>query len=70
MKTWLRASLGNDKLEIFMLMSSEKDVLDSVSVDDLIHVVTKNSQAFSKLLPLYTTVSRILCNIVVMTLIV
>jgi len=49
-KTRLRASLGNDKLGTFMLMSSEKDILDSVTVDDLIHVVTKDSQVFSKLL--------------------
>jgi hypothetical protein len=49
-KTRLRASLGNEKLKTFMLMSSEKDILDSVTVDDLIHVVTKDSQVFSKLL--------------------
>jgi len=29
-KTRLRSSLGNDKLETFMLISSEKDVLDSI----------------------------------------
>jgi hypothetical protein len=49
-KTRLRASLGNEKLETFMLMSSEKYILDSVIVDDLIHVVTNDSQVFSKLL--------------------
>ena len=44
--TRLRASLqslGNDKLETFMLMSSEKDVLDSITIDDLIHELTKDS---------------------------
>jgi len=49
-KTRLRASLGNDKLETFMLMSSEKDILDSATVDGLIHGVTNDSQVFSKLL--------------------
>jgi len=43
-KTRLRASLGNDKLETFMLMSSEKDVLDSITIDDLIHELVKDSQ--------------------------
>ena len=47
-KMRLRASLGSDKLETFMLISSEKDILDSVSADDLIHVVTKDLQAFFK----------------------
>jgi len=49
-KTRLRASLGNDKLETFMLMSSEKDVLDSITVDDLIHELIKDSQFFAKML--------------------
>ena len=42
-KTRLRVSLGNDKLETFMLMSSEKDVLDSIAIDDLIHELVKDS---------------------------
>ena len=45
-KTRLRASLGNDKLETFMLVSSEKDILDSITIDDLIHELVKDSQFF------------------------
>jgi len=33
-KTRLRTSLGDDKLKTFMLMSSEKNILDSVTLDD------------------------------------
>jgi len=46
MKARLRASLGNDKLETFMLMSSEKDVLDSIAIDDLIHEFDKTLSFF------------------------
>jgi len=33
-----------------MLMSSEKDVLDSINIDDLIHELVKGSQFFAKML--------------------
>ena len=49
-KTRLRASLGNEKLETFMMMSTEKDILDAVTVDDLISIMARDSQVFSKLL--------------------
>jgi hypothetical protein len=51
-KSQLRASLGNHKLETFMLMSLEKDVLASITNDDVIHVVAKYSQIFAKMLQL------------------
>ena len=49
-KTRLRASLGNDELETFEMMSSEKDVLDSITIDDLIHELVKDSQFSAKML--------------------
>jgi len=33
-----------------MLMSSEKDVLDSITIDDLIHEFVKDSQFFAEML--------------------
>jgi len=59
-KTRLRASLGNDKLETFMLMSSEKDVLDSITIDDLIHELVKDCQFFAKMLLLQSYKSHVL----------
>ena len=59
-KTRLRASLGNDKLETFMLTSSEKDVLDSITIDDLIHELVKDSQFFLLRCCCYTYMSLVL----------
>jgi len=33
-----------------MLMSSEKDVLDSITIDDMIHELVKDSPFFAKML--------------------
>jgi len=43
-------SIGSDKLETFMLMSSEKDILDFITIDDLIHELVKDSQFSAKML--------------------
>ena len=40
-KTRLRCNLANEKLEVFMLMCSEKDLLDGITVDDIISILTK-----------------------------
>ena len=45
-KTRLRASLGNDKLETFMLMSTEKDILQSINIDDVMSVITEDSSVY------------------------
>ena len=49
-KTRLRSSMGNDKLEAFMLMSTEQDILDTITVDDIISRLAADSVVFSKLL--------------------
>ena len=51
-KTRLRCNLANEKLEVFMLMCSEKDLLDGITVDDIISILTKDSSVFAKLLSL------------------
>ena len=51
-KTRLRCNLANEKLEVFMLMCSEKDLLDRITVDDIISILSKNSSVFAKLLTL------------------
>ena len=69
-RTWLRASLGYEKLGTVMLMSFENDILDSVSVEWPDACCYYNdSPAFCRL-RLLLTVSRILCFAVVMALIV
>ena len=51
-KTRLRCNLANEKLEVFMLMCSEKDLLDGITVDNIISILTKDSSVFAKLLSL------------------
>ena len=43
-----------------MLMSSEKDVLDSITIDDPIHELVKDSQFFAKMQLLQSYKSHVL----------
>jgi len=63
-KTRLRASLGNDKLETFMLMGSEKNVLDSITIDDLIHELFKDSRSFLLRCCCYSHISLVCCQLI------
>jgi len=49
-KTRLRSSLSNEKLESCMLMCSEKDIVDSISVGEIIAFLTKDSLVYSRML--------------------
>ena len=49
-KTRLRSSLGNEKLEAFMLMCTETDLLRSITVDEIISYLAKDSWVYSNLL--------------------
>lgn len=51
-KTRLRSSLGNDKLETFMLMNCEKDVIESITLDEVITYMAKDSVVYSRMLVL------------------
>jgi len=62
-KTRLRASLGNDKLETFMLISFEKDVLDSITMDDLIHELVKDFQFLLRCC-CYSHISLMCCQLI------
>jgi hypothetical protein len=46
-KTSLRAQVGNDKLELFMLTCSKKDLLGFISTDDVIRVMAQDLQVFA-----------------------
>ncbi len=49
-KTTLRSNLANDKLEAVMLMTSEKDVLDNITVQDIIAILAKGSSVLRQML--------------------
>ena len=49
-KPRLRSSLKNEKLEACLLMCSEKDIVDSISVDEIIAFLTKDSSVYSRML--------------------
>ena len=49
-KTRLRSNLANDKLEAVMLMTSEKDVLDNITVQDIIAILAKGSSVLRQML--------------------
>ena len=49
-KTRLRSSLGNEKLETFMFMCTETDLLRSIAVDEIISHLVKDSKVYSNLL--------------------
>ena len=46
-KTRLRSNLANDKLEAVMLITSEKDLLDNITVHDIIAILAKGSSVTS-----------------------
>ena len=49
-KTRLRSNLANDKLEAVMLMTSEKDLLDDITVHDIIAILVKGSSVLRQML--------------------
>lgn len=49
-KSRLRASLSNDHLETFLLMSVEKDVLEEILFEDILEYLKNSSSLMSKLL--------------------
>lgn len=49
-KNRLRSSMGQDKLNTFMLMSSEKDILKDISVEMIINELIESSSTFRDLL--------------------
>ncbi len=49
-KTRLRSNLANDKLEAVMLMTSEKDLLDNITVQDIIAILAKGSSVLRQML--------------------
>ena len=49
-KTRLRSSLSQDRLEAFMLMSVERELLESVKFQSVVDVLVKNSSEMKKLL--------------------
>lgn len=49
-KNRLRASISNDHLEAFILMSVEKEILDQISLEDIIEYLKSSSSLMSKLL--------------------
>ncbi len=51
-KTRLRSSLGNDKLETFMLMNCENDIVESITLDEVIACMSKDSAVYSRMLVL------------------
>ena len=48
-KTRLRSSLTNDKLEAFLMMSVETDVLEEINVNDIIPCLASSSATFAKM---------------------
>ena len=48
-KTRLRSTLGNEKLEAFMLMGCERDLSESVSPDDVIRYLSDKSTVFKNM---------------------
>ena len=49
-KTRLRSNLVNDKLEAVMLMASEKDLLDDITVHDIIAILVKGCSVLHQML--------------------
>ena len=48
-KTRLRSSVGNEKLEAFMLMGCERDHLESVSIDEVTRYLSQKSSVFGNM---------------------
>lgn len=49
-KSRLRSSIGNEKLEAFMLMSVEKELLEEVDFQEILQYVKQSSSLMCKLL--------------------
>lgn len=49
-KSRLRSSIGNEKLEAFMLMSVEKELLEEVNFQEILQYVKQSSSLMCKLL--------------------
>lgn len=49
-KNRLRASLSNDRLDAFLLMSVEKEILSDLKFEDILDIIKNSSQTLSKLL--------------------
>jgi hypothetical protein len=49
-KTRLRSNLANGKLEAVMLMTHEKDLLDNITVHDIIAILAKGSSVLRQML--------------------
>jgi hypothetical protein len=49
-KNRLRSSLGQEKLEAFMMMNVEKELLEEISFDDILEYVKENSPLTRKML--------------------
>ena len=48
-KSRLRSNLANDKLEAVMLMTSEKNLLDNITVHDIIAILAKGSSVLPQI---------------------
>lgn len=51
-KNRLRSSLGQEKLEAFMIMSVEKELLEEVTFQDILDYIKKSSTLMNKMLSL------------------
>jgi len=49
-KNRLRASLSNDRLDAFLLMSVEKEILNDLNFEDILDIIKNSSHTLSKLL--------------------
>lgn len=49
-KNRLRASLSNDRLDAFLLMSVEKEILNDLKFEDILDIIKNSSHTLSKLL--------------------
>ncbi|KAL4113856.1 hypothetical protein QTP88_017417 [Uroleucon formosanum] len=49
-KNWLRSSLNQERLEAFMMMSVEKQILEEVDFQDVLEIIKNSSSVLLKLL--------------------
>jgi hypothetical protein len=56
-KSRLRSNLANDKLEAVMLMTSEKDLLDNITVHDIIAILAKGSSVLPQIKSFYCSLT-------------
>lgn len=48
-KTRLRSSMTNDRLEAFLMMAIEKDILEQINISDIISYLASTSTTFAKM---------------------